>query len=71
MIFKKGEEKQSAILFNKLARERFKLKLLEDIKIDMTICEMEGWDKKQYILELKQLLDDFYVKFKKRPKNHK
>jgi len=40
-----------------------KLKLLTDINIDLTICEIEGWDKKEYIQDLKNLLDDIANKF--------
>lgn len=48
---------------NQLAREQMKLKLLTDINIDLTICEIEGWDKKEYIQDLKNLLDDIANKF--------
>ena len=42
---------------NRLARERMKLRLLADIRVDLEICAIEGWDKKTYIRELKQLID--------------
>lgn len=42
---------------NLLARERMKLRLLADIRVDLEICAIEGWDKKTYIRELKQLID--------------
>ena len=42
---------------NLLARERMKLRLLADIRVDLEICAIEGWDKKAYIRELKQLID--------------
>lgn len=38
------QEKADAI--NRLAREQMKLKLLQDIMVDLTICEIEGYDKK-------------------------
>ena len=41
------QEKADAI--NRLAREQMKLKLLQDIRVDLMICEIEGYDKKQYI----------------------
>ena len=34
-----------------------KLRLLADIRVDLEICALEGWDKKAYIRELKQLID--------------
>lgn len=42
---------------NRLAREQVKLRVLNDIKIDMAVCEIEGWDKTEYINELKELIN--------------
>ncbi len=35
--------------FNELARHKMILKLLTDIRADLVICELEGWDKTEYI----------------------
>lgn len=56
------QEKADAI--NRLAREQMKLKLLQDIRVDLTICEIEGYDKKQYINELRDMLDTIAADFK-------
>lgn len=53
---------------NTLARDKFKVKLLEEIKIDLIMCELEGWDAKNYINELKSLIDDLYRKTIKKKK---
>ena len=53
------QEKADAI--NRLAREQMKLKLLQDIMVDLMICEIEGYDKKQYINELRDMLDTIAV----------
>ena len=37
---------------NRLAREQMKLRLLSDIAIDMTVCELEGYDHTEYVGEL-------------------
>ena len=50
-------DKESARAVNILARQRFKQKLLADILIDLTICEIEGWSKREYINELKNLIN--------------
>lgn len=42
---------------NELARAKFKRQLLNDILIDLTICEIEGWCKREYIAELKALIN--------------
>lgn len=44
--------------FNKLAREALKLRIYQDILADMQVCELEGWDKTEFIRELQQMLND-------------
>ena len=56
------QEKADAI--NRLAREQMKLKLLQDIMVDLMICEIEGYDKKQYINELRDMIDTMAAGFK-------
>lgn len=46
---------------NQYARERMKLKLLADIRTDLMICELEGWDKREYLQELQGLITSFKV----------
>lgn len=40
----------------KLAREQLKCKLLNDIKQDIIVCKLEGWNYTDYINELIALL---------------
>ena len=47
---------------NQLARAQFKARLLEDVLFDLQVCRIEGWDCKEYVRELKQLIDDTYQK---------
>ena len=42
---------------NKLARKQMAHRLLADIMMDITICQLEGWDYKEYIEELKTEID--------------
>jgi len=42
---------------NDLARKKFKEKLLNDIMVDLMICEIEGWPKIEYIDEIKELIN--------------
>lgn len=42
---------------NRLAREQMKHKLLLDIRADLLVCELNGWDKKEYLAELRDLLN--------------
>lgn len=43
-------------LLNRAAREQLKRRLLADILADMKICELEGWDRLEFINELTELL---------------
>ena len=40
---------QTAKALNDLARHQSILRILQDIRMDMEICEIEGWDKTEYI----------------------
>ena len=42
---------------NELARKKFMRKLLADILVDLTICEIEGWCKREYLNELSELIN--------------
>ena len=42
---------------NTLCRKQMINKLLADILVDMTVCELEGWDKTEYINELCEILN--------------
>jgi hypothetical protein len=42
---------------NNLARLKLKETLLKDIAVDLCICEIEGWDKREYLQDLKSLID--------------
>lgn len=42
---------------NDLARKKFQEQILKEIMFDLMVCEIEGWDKMEYILELKKLLN--------------
>lgn len=44
---------------NELARKRFLEQILKDIMFDLTVCEIEGWDKKEYIKEIRKLINSF------------
>lgn len=47
---------------NRLARERMKQRLLSDILVDLQVCELEGWNKLEYITELRDMLDTLGAK---------
>ena len=41
---------------NTLARKKFQQRMMQDILIDLQICEIEGWCKTEYIRELRRLI---------------
>ena len=47
---------------NELARQKFKQRMLNDILIDLMICEIEGWAKIEYINEMKRLINSIASK---------
>lgn len=47
---------------NRLAREQLKQKILADINMDLQICKIEWRDIKEYIFELKNMLNDIILK---------
>ena len=57
MIELVGPEKETAKALQDLARHQMIHRLLSDIAMDMKICEVEGWDKLEYINMLKRELD--------------
>ena len=42
---------------NQLAREELKQKLLQDILFDIQVCKMENWEYKEYLYELRELIE--------------
>lgn len=45
------------LTMNNLARKKTQEKLLQDILTDMHICKLEGWSHRDYLIELKNLID--------------
>ena len=46
---------------NELARAKFKEQLLKEIMFDLMVCDVEKWDKREYINELKDLINSIDV----------
>lgn len=42
---------------NEFARHKMYVKILQDIKFDITVCKLENWDYKQYLYQLRDLID--------------
>lgn len=61
-IISPAEQREVAHTVNQLAREKFKLKLMQEIAFDLTVCKIEGWDSTQYVTELKRLIDEAHRK---------
>lgn len=54
-------EQKDAKLVNQCARHQMIKKLMADILVDLQICEIEGWDKTEYIRMLQTELNHFKV----------
>lgn len=49
------------VALNRLAREQMKLRLMYDIRTDIEVCKLEGIDYKEYLQELKSIIDGFLL----------
>lgn len=47
-------EEDTRKALNDLARHRMIHRILADIRIDMEVCEIEGWDKLEYLRTLQK-----------------
>jgi len=56
-----GTKDVSRVL-NEIARHRMIERLYRDILIDLQICEIEGWDKMEYIRQLEKVIQHFTEK---------
>lgn len=54
---------QTPKALNQLAREQMIVKLLNDIRMDLTICEVEGWSAREYIMRLYDEVNYFRLQF--------
>lgn len=54
---------------NILARNKFKEQILKEILFDLMVCEIEGWDKKEYIKEIKKLINSIDISKQKNNTN--
>ena len=52
-------EKDITRALNDLARHQLIRHLYLDILADMQVCDIEGWDKMEYLRMLKEILDHF------------
>ncbi len=52
-------ETNVGVALNRLAREQLKLKLMLDIMMDISVCQLEGIDYKLYLRELKSIIEGF------------
>ena len=47
-------DNETAKKLNELARHKMIVRLIDDIRIDLMICEIEGWNKLEYIRMLQE-----------------
>lgn len=45
------------IALQRLAREQTKQRLLQDVLFDINVCRLEGWNWREYLKELINLLE--------------
>lgn len=52
-----GLSKEERYQFNKLARLQSITKLEKDILFDLRVCQIEGWDCREYIRMIRDMLN--------------
>lgn len=57
-----GTEKDYEIALQRLAREEMKIKLMNDIELDIEICKLMNTNPKEYLFELQELINSFCKK---------
>lgn len=50
-------DKETRRAMQLVAREEMKMRIYADILADIMICDIEGWDKIEYIIELQDMLN--------------
>ena len=50
-------DKETRRAMQLVAREEMKMKIYADILVDIMICDIEGWEKMEYIIELQDMLN--------------
>lgn len=49
----------AAYALHQLAREQMKQKLMKDIQFDVRVCGIEGWDYREYLRQLHEVIAYF------------
>ncbi len=52
-----GTTKEERYQFNKLVRLQTITRLERDILFDLRVCQIEGWDCREYIRMIREMLD--------------
>lgn len=55
------DEKRACKLLNDVARHHMIERIYKDILCDMQVCEIEGWDKTEYIRLLRDKLNNIGI----------
>ena len=55
-------DKDTAKALNDLARHKAIVRILSDIRMDMEICDIEGWNKTEFIRMLQDVINHFEIK---------
>lgn len=57
-------DKETRRAMQRIAREEMKHRIYADILADMIVCDIEGYDKLEYIIELQDMLNTLTKKTK-------
>lgn len=57
-------DRETRRAMQRVAREEMKHRIYADILADMVVCEIEGWDRLEYIKELQDMFNNLINKTK-------
>ena len=57
-------DRETRRAMQRVAREEMKHRIYADILADMMVCEIEGWDRLEYIKELQDMFNNLINKTK-------
>lgn len=53
---------EARYVLQQAAREKMKVRLMADVLFDLRVCQLEGWDSREYISDLIETLKGFLPK---------
>lgn len=57
-----SHDKETSKALNDCARHELYFRIMQDIRVDIEVCKLEGWDYKEHLENIKAMIDGFLLK---------